>query len=509
MRVLAADDDPVSRQVLRQALRKWGYLPVLAADGPAALGTLLAPGGPRVAILDWEMPGLDGIDVIREARAATPPGSLYLLLLTGRTENADIVRGLDAGADDYLTKPFDLEVLRARISVGTRMVSLQASLARRMEELAQAEARYRELVEGVGVAVWQTDASTWRLSFLNRHGQEVLGHPHDWCLAARDVWSEHIVPDDWPRIEEFRARLLEDGEAPAVEYRLMRADGRVAWLRDTVTVLEGPRGGSVLRGVTQDVSAQRLAEAEREATLRMQANFVSFASHQLRTPLTGISWMLEMAENEDGVPETAVEGIQSARLAAARLTGLVNDLLDTARLDSGRISFDVEPRDLLEITKGALRAVQPVVSRMGHHLVERLPGAPVLVRADARYAHEALVNLLSNAAKYTPERGTITVAVEPGERSVRWSVRDTGIGIPQDAQTQLFSRFYRAGNAQAIETEGTGLGLYMVKLIASRMNGRVWCESVEGAGSTFVVELPLVREHEVAEPLPSQASGAA
>jgi PAS domain S-box-containing protein len=452
------------------------------------------------------MPGLDGIDVIREARAATPPGSLYLLLLTGRTENADIVRGLDAGADDYLTKPFDLEVLRARVSVGTRMMSLQRSLARRMEELAQAEARYRELVEGVGVAVWQADAATWRLSFLNRHGQQVLGHPHDRCLAAADIWSQHIVPEDWPRLEEFRARLLARGDAPAVEYRLMRADGGVVWLRDTVTVVRGSEGSSVVRGVTQDVSAQKLAEAEREATLRMQANFVSFASHQLRTPLTGIAWMLEMAEHEEGVPPAAVEGIQSARLAAARLTGLVNDLLDTARLDSGRIAFDLAPCDLVEITQGALRAVQAVVARMGHRLVEHVPPGPVIVRADARYMHEALVNLLSNAAKYTPEGGTLTVSVEPGDRAVRWSVRDTGIGIPAEAQAQLFSKFYRAGNAQAIETEGTGLGLYMVKLIVGRMNGRVWCESAEGAGSTFFVELPMVRDHGVAAPGAEAAS---
>ena len=493
MRVLAADDDLLSRQVLRQALKKWGFQPVLCEDGTSALETLLKPDSPKVAILDWEMPGLDGIDVIRQARAATAPASLYLLLLTGRTENADIVRGLDAGADDYLTKPFDLEVLRARVSVGTRMMSLQGSLARRMEELAHAEARYRELVEGVGVAVWQADAATWRLSFLNRHGQEVLGHPHERCLAAEDFWGLYALPEDWERLQEFRSALMAGLDVPAVEYRLVRADGHVVWLRDTVTVVHGPDGGSLVRGVTQDVSAQKLAEAEREATLRMQANFVSFASHQLRTPLTGISWMLEMAEHEEGVPPAAAEGIQSARLAAARLTGLVNDLLDTARLDSGGLSFDTEPRDLVEITRGALRAVQPVMQRMGHVLVEHIPSTPVPVRADARYAHEALVNLLSNAAKYTPERGTITVTVAPGERAVRWSVQDTGIGIPPEAQEQLFGKFYRASNAQAIETEGTGLGLYMVKLIVTRMNGRVWCESAEGAGSTFFVELPLVR----------------
>jgi PAS domain S-box-containing protein len=489
--VLAADDDRVSREVLRRALRTWGYRPVLCVDGLEALDHLLAPGGPRVAILDWEMPGLDGIEVIRRARRQARAGSLYLLLLTGRGENSDIVRGLDAGADDYLAKPFDLEVLRARISVGARMMSLQQSLERRMEEIAQAEARYRELVEGVGVAVWQADARTWGLSFLNRQGESVLGHPHGRCLASPDIWSTCVVPDDWSRVQEFRRQLQEGLDPAPLEYRLVRADGRLAWLRDTVRLMPGPGGEVEARGVTQDVSAQRLAEAEREAALRMQASFVSFASHQLRTPLTGISWLLEMAEHEEGLPPAAVEGIAMARAAAARLIVLVNDLLDTARLESGQLTFSCEVQDLVSLTRGALTAVQPLVQRLGHDLRTELPDRPVPVHADPRYLHEGLVNLLSNAAKYTPERGRIRVAVEPGERVVRWSVSDNGIGIPADAIAKLFTKFYRAANAESVETEGSGLGLYMVQQIVGRMNGRVWCESELGQGSTFVVELPL------------------
>jgi PAS domain S-box-containing protein len=491
MRVLAADDDLVSRQVLRQALKKWGFQPVLCSSGTEALEMLVSPDGPRLALLDWEMPGLDGIEVIREARARTQAASLYLLLLTGRTENTDIVRGLDAGADDYLTKPFDLEVLRARVSVGARMMSLQRSLARRIEDLALAEARYRELVEGVGVAVWQADASSWQMSFLNRQGETVLGHPLQRCTGTGDFWRAHVLPDDWPRVEELRRSLLEQGEAASIEYRLTQADGRVAWLRDTVRVVGGTSGAAEVRGVTQDVSAQREAEAEREAALRMQASFVSFASHQLRTPLTGISWMLELAEHEEGLPAAAAEGIAAARVAAARLTGLVNDLLDSARLESG-LTFEVEPRDLVEITRGALTAVQPMVTRLSHRLVVDLPPHPVIVRTDARYTHEALANLLSNAAKYTPKGGQVVVSLARRDGVVRWSVRDSGIGIPAAAQERLFSKFYRAANAEAVETEGTGLGLYMVKLIVTRMNGRVWCESEEGQGSTFIVELPAV-----------------
>ena len=489
--VLAADDDLVSRQVLKQALKKWGYRPVLCADGTEALSRLLAPDGPRVAVLDWEMPGLDGIEVIRQVRERTPAMSRYLLLLTGRAENADIVRGLDAGADDHLAKPFDLEVLRARVSVGARMMALQRALDRRLQDLALAEARYRELVEGVGVAVWVADTADWHLSFLNRHGEHVFGHPHARCVSAGDLWSAFVLPDDWPRLLEFREHLLATGEAPPLEYQFRRADCRAVWLRDTVRLVQGSDGGWLARGVTQDVTAQKLAEAEREATLRMQTSFVSFASHQLRTPLTGISWMLEMAEHEEGVPEAAAEGIAMARAAASRLIVLVNDLLDSARLESGRIQLDLAPLALDAVTSGALTSVQPMIQRLGHVLDVEAPPAPLLVSADARYLHECLVNLLSNAAKYTPEGGRITIRSEARGRVARWSVQDTGIGIPPEAIDQLFTKFYRAPNAESMETEGTGLGLYMVRLILSRMNGRVWCESTPGQGSTFFVELPL------------------
>lgn len=489
--VLAADDDPVSRRILRQALRKWGYRPVLCANGADALERLLAADGPRVALLDWEMPGVDGIEVIRLVRARTPAMSHYLLLLTGRADNADLVRGLDAGADDYLAKPFDLEVLRARISVGARLMSLQRALGRRMHDLAQAEARYRELVEGVGVAVWQADTTSWQLSFLNRHGEHVIGHPHACCLAAADLWSAHALPDDWPRLLEFRQRLIERGEAPPIEYQLRRADRSVAWLRDTVRLVTGGDGTPQVRGVTQDVTAQKLAEAEREAALRMQASFVSFASHQLRTPLTGISWTLEMAEHEDGVPPAAAEGIALARAAASRLIVLVNDLLDSARLESGRIEMARAPLDLGRVTTGALTSIRPMAERAGHDLVVEAPAAPVAVLADERYLHECLVNLLSNAVKYTPAGGRITVRLDARERVARWSVTDNGIGIPPAGLARLFTKFYRAANAESLETEGTGLGLYMVQLIVTRLNGRVWCESALGEGSTFFVELPL------------------
>ena len=145
MKVLIADDDPVFRRVLEVSLAAWGYEVVSVGNGIEACNVLQKPEAPRLVILNWMMPEMDGIDVCRRLRArptATPP---YLILLTGRGHSYDIVSGLDAGANDYMTKPFYREELRARVGVGVRVLELQASLAARVQELEEAFKRVRQL----------------------------------------------------------------------------------------------------------------------------------------------------------------------------------------------------------------------------------------------------------------------------------------------------------------------------------------------------------------------------
>jgi CheY-like chemotaxis protein len=145
MRVLIAEDDPISRRLLEATLIRWGHQPVVTADGTEAWAALDRPDAPRLAVLDWMMPGLDGIEVCRRVRARVAPIAPYLILLTAKGSPEDIVTGLESGADDYLTKPFDRGELRARIQVGVRLVELQQSLADRVAELEQALVNVRRL----------------------------------------------------------------------------------------------------------------------------------------------------------------------------------------------------------------------------------------------------------------------------------------------------------------------------------------------------------------------------
>lgn len=145
MKILIAEDDAVSRRLLHAALVKWGYEVVVTSNGKEAWEALQAPAPPSLLILDWLMPEVDGVDVCRLARQRTELRSAYIILLTSRGSKEDIVKGLEAGADDYVTKPFDHAELRARVLVGARVVQLQSTLADRVKELEEALASVKQL----------------------------------------------------------------------------------------------------------------------------------------------------------------------------------------------------------------------------------------------------------------------------------------------------------------------------------------------------------------------------
>jgi DNA-binding response OmpR family regulator len=145
MRVLIADDDPVLRHALRAQLKEWRYTSVVVEDGDSALVALERPDPPLLAVIDWNMPGVDGVELCRHVRATPRLAAMYMILLTGNQDQKDVVAGLESGADDYITKPFSWEELRARLRIGSRIVGLQQALATRVDELQQALVNVKRL----------------------------------------------------------------------------------------------------------------------------------------------------------------------------------------------------------------------------------------------------------------------------------------------------------------------------------------------------------------------------
>jgi PAS domain S-box-containing protein len=278
----------------------------------------------------------------------------------------------------------------------------------------------------------------------------------------------------------------EDRESPEIPILRKNGEIRIA-LWNSANIRSGD-GTAVIATIAQgqDITERKQAE-------QMKADFVSFVTHQLRTPLSGIRWLLELAEQSEGLPEEVASLVADARTSAERLITLVNDLLAVSRIEGGRLAVQPQPMDLSGVTTDVVNELMPLIREKNHQI--SLPdgvSAP-LVYADPKLVREVVLNLLSNAIKYTPKDGSITVSMKADRDMVQWAVHDTGIGVPVDAQRRLFEKFYRAGNAMVINTEGTGLGLYLARLILERSGGRVWCESEEGRGSTFIFTLPFAQ----------------
>lgn len=197
MRILIAEDDATSRAVLAAVLKKGGHEVQETVDGAEAWAVLQQPGAPRMAILDWMMPKMDGVEVVRRARAAQDERPPYLIMLTAKGENTDIVTGLDAGADDYLTKPFDHRELSARVRVGQRVIEIQDALAAKITELGQALETIKTLRGIVPICAHckkiRDDQGFWNHleSYVSQHTEAEFSH--GFCpKCARELYPEFI-----------------------------------------------------------------------------------------------------------------------------------------------------------------------------------------------------------------------------------------------------------------------------------------------------------------------------
>jgi len=201
MRILIADDSQVSRRLLEAHLQKWGHEVLAAADGPAAWAALQQKDAPALAILDWMMPGLDGVEICRRARARAPSQPLHIIVLTARAAPEDVVQALDAGADDYVTKPFHAAELQARLGVGIRMVLLQREVAGRVAELEEALAQVEELRGILPICSYckrvRSDADCW-------HGIEEYVSAHSAARFSHGVCPQCVEKVVQPEMEELR-----------------------------------------------------------------------------------------------------------------------------------------------------------------------------------------------------------------------------------------------------------------------------------------------------------------
>lgn len=238
-----------------------------------------------------------------------------------------------------------------------------------------------------------------------------------------------------------------------------------------------------------------LEDVTRLKTLdRLKNDFIHTISHDLRSPLTAIMGYVELLDRVGPLNDQQKQFIHHIQNSIQNITTLVNDLLDLGRIEAGFESGKDEVA-LENVLRYTLDNLSKQIEDRGQTLNLQIDDGLPLIRGNAIRFRQLMDNLLGNAIKYTPEQGTIAISLHAENEQVMFEVSDTGVGIPMNDQTRIFEKFYRATNAPK-GTPGTGLGLAIVKSIVDNYNGRIWVESVVGAGTKFVVVLPAVNESE-------------
>jgi PAS domain S-box-containing protein len=387
--------------------------------------------------------------------------------------------------------------------VGFAKVTRDLTARRRAdEELRVSEERFRVLVQSVkdyGIFMLDPDGrvASWNEGARRIKGYEaaeILGRHFSVFYPADVAASGH--PDRELAIARQEGRYEEEG------WRV-RKDGTRFWASVIITALFGRHGTLIgFAKVTRDLTERRIAQqreiedarrlAEAEASNRAKTGFLAAMSHELRTPLNAIAGYAQLMQEGVGgeVSEQHREYLARIRSSQQHLLGIVNDLLNYSRVEAGGITYEREPVAAREVVNSVMAMVTPQVERKRLRLEHGTCPPDVVAIADRLKVEQIVLNLLTNAVKFTPEGGTISVFCGRDGRMVRIVVRDNGPGIPADKLEAIFDPFVQLGRTLTSTHEGAGLGLAISRDLARAMNGDVRVESVEGYGATFTLSLP-------------------
>ena len=474
---------------------------------------------------------------VQRRRDAEHPVSLPFLLTTNRPDVRYMTRQVWQSVDELITQPIEKIELQARVEIllRSRQLSLrlqaceviteQQIAARQQAEVKRDRAlsaqrysdeQFRQMAEIIPNVFWLLDIQTRQPIYLSPAYERIWGRSREELYANFDTWIEMIHPDDRAQMQTAPDRCLAQG-ASDEEYRIFHPDGSVRWIRDRGFVIYDSQGQpSRLAGVAEDITdrvrieadrkhaaaeresllaREQAARAEAETANRIKDEFLAVLSHELRTPMNPILGWAKLLQQGRLDATRATQAIATIERNAKLQVQLIDDLLDISRILRGKLTLNTLPVHLAAVISAAIDTVRLALEAKAIHLNVSLDPEVEQVLGDATRLQQVVWNLLTNAAKFTPAGGHVTIKLIQQQNQAQIWVSDTGKGIHPDFLPHVFEHFRQEDGATTRRFGGLGLGLSIVRQIVELHGGEVSVKSPgEGHGATFTVCIPLMSQ---------------
>lgn len=420
-----------------------------------------------------------------------------LILLTEKTKkiiDGDFTQKINSNSSTEIrTLALTFNNMTTRLSdlyqfMGKKVQEKTIELSKKITEVEQQKAKNDAILGSIANAIIVTGQGG-EILFINDSATQLLdlntttlsGRLLYQVFALYDSEGKPIDPNKRP---EYAVLHMGKKIENLFEYR--RRNNTKIFIQVTATpVIEH---GKIIGSIVSYLDVTKEKDVD-----RIKTEFISLASHQLRTPLSAIKWFAEMLLSGDGGklnPEQE-EFAKNVYDSTERMIQLVTSLLNISRMESGRIMVDPKPTDLKQLVQRIVNDLKAKIEDRQQNLIISMHDDMPKVNLDPRLISQVYRNLLTNAIKYTPNGGDIQVFVSKTADQIISQITDSGYGIPKPEQGKIFQKFFRGGNIAKIETDGTGLGLYLIKAIIDSSGGKIWFQSEEGRGTTFWFSLPL------------------
>ncbi|HEY1151827.1 MAG TPA: response regulator [Pseudoduganella sp.] len=433
--ILIVEDSPTQAERLRRLIQSMRYKARVAGNGKYALAEIRER-KPHLVLSDIVMPEMDGYELCRAIKADPSMRDIPVILVTSLTDPKDIIRGIECGADNFIRKPYAEDYLLNRI--GQMLVNQKLRKNQNME---------------VGIALYLGDQK----HFINAERQQIL----DLLIST------------------YEQAVQVNSELQARERQVIELNMRLA------------HHAGELETINREIAMKNLELAEAS---RMKSAFIANMSHELRTPLNAIIGFTGALLMKLPGPITAEQERQlnTIRSSARHLLSLINDILDVAKIESGKVTLSLEQVQCQALMNEVADTLRPLAVQKGLALEVDLTTEPITLDTDRRALTQILINLANNAIKFT-EKGHVKLSLkqrmEDGARITEFSVADSGQGIREEDQAKLFQAFSQLDSTSTRHAEGAGLGLYLSQNLANLLGGSLFFSSDFGKGSTFTLAL--------------------